>query len=188
MVRLRLSILALFLLAACTPLVNTVEGIVDDRSAGQVLDDNVIHTKIAANLANESGRLFLDVDTVVFQSRVMLTGAVKERGNFDTATRVANSVSGVREVINEIQVTDEGGFSATAADLTIETKLKVKLVGAGDAVRESNYRWKSVNGVVYLLGIAQDQAERDLVQALVKDTENVRRLVDHTRLRGEQPA
>ncbi len=187
MVRLRLSVLALFLLAACTPVVNTVEGIVDDRSAGQVLDDNVIHTKIAANLANESGRLFLDVDTVVFQGRVMLTGAVKERDNADVATRVANSIKGVREVINEVQVTDEGGFSATAADLTIETKLKVKLVGA-DAVRASNYRWKAVNGVVYLLGIAQDQAERERVLALVKDTENVRRLVDHTRLRGQQPA
>lgn len=187
MVRLRLSILALFFLAACTPVVNTVEGIVDDRSAGQVLDDNVIHTKIAANLANESGRLFLDVDTVVFQGRVMLTGAVKERDNSDAATRIANSVKGVREVINEVQVTQEGGFSTTASDLTIETKLKVKLVGA-DAVRESNYRWKSVNGVVYLLGIAQDQAERDRVLALVKDTEGVRRLVDHTRLRGQQPA
>lgn len=187
MVRLRLSILVLLLLAACTPVVNTVEGIVDDRSAGQILDDNVIHTKIAANLANESGRLFLDVDTVVFQGRVMLTGAVKQRESSDAATRIANSIKGVREVINEIQVTDDGGFSATAADLTIETKLKVKLVGA-DAVRESNYRWKSVNGVVYLLGIAQDQAERDRVLALVKDTENVRRLVDHTRLRGQQPA
>ena len=184
MFRLHFTITALLLLAACTPIVNTVEGIVDDRSAGQVLDDNVIHTKIAANLANQSGRLFLDVDTVVFQSRVMLTGAVKERGDFDTAAQVANSIGGVLEVINEIQVTDEGGFAATASDLTIETKLKVKLVGA-DAIRESNYRWKAVNGVVYLLGIAQDQAERDRVIALVKDTVGVRRITDHTRLRGQ---
>lgn len=184
MFRLRFTITALLLLTACTPIVNTVEGIVDDRSAGQVLDDNVIHTKIAANLANQSGRLFLDVDTVVFQSRVMLTGAVKQRSDFDTAAQVANSVGGVREVINEIQVTDDGGFAATASDLTIETKLKVKLVSA-DGVRASNYRWKAVNGVVYLLGIAQDQTERDIVLAQIKNTQGVRRIIDHTRLRGQ---
>ena len=177
MFRRTFTVALVLLLTACT-------GLVDDRSAGEVLDDSVINTRIDTALAQESGRLFVDVATTVFQGRVMLTGSVTSRDSADTAARIANGVSGVTQVINEIQVTDEGGFTATATDVTIETKLKVKLVAA-DNIRSANYRWRAVNGVVYLLGLAQDQTEHALVLATVKDTQGVKRVNDHTRLRGQ---
>ena len=177
MLRRAIAITTFLLLTACT-------GLVDDRSAGEVLDDSVINTRIDTALAQESGRLFVDVGTTVFQGRVMLTGSVAARDSADTAARIANGVPGVTQVINEIQVTDDGGFKATAADVTIEAKLKVKLVAA-EEIRSANYRWRSVNGIVYLLGLAQDQNEHALVLATVKDTQGVKRVIDHTRLLGQ---
>ncbi|MFQ5971691.1 MAG: BON domain-containing protein [Alphaproteobacteria bacterium] len=170
-------------LVACTPVLSTVESVADVRSAEEVVDDSVIHTRIATALARESGALFFGVETSVFQSRVMLTGAVKKRADYDAAARLANSVGGVREVVNELQVTDEGGFAAGVGDLTIETKLKAKLVG-DDEVHSANYRWKSVNGTVYFLGVALGRAELDRVFAAARDTEGVRKVVSHVQVRS----
>ncbi len=171
-----LILVAILGLTACS----AVESVVDDRSAGQVLDDNVIYAKISTNIARESGELYVDVSTNVFQGRVMLTGSVPDNASLDTAARLANSVTGVTEVINELQVTEDGGFKTSAKDLATETKLDAKLIAA-DNIKQSNYRWKVVHGVVYLLGLAQNQAELDLVLTVIKDTQGVDRVVTHVR-------
>ena len=129
-------------------------------------------------MARESADLYLNVSTNVFQGRVMLTGSVPDRDSYDTAARLANSVSGVTEVINELQVTEDGGFRATAKDLALEAKLSARLIRANN-IKQANYRWKAVNGVVYLLGLAQNQAELDLVLKVIKDTEGVDRVITY---------
>ncbi len=172
-----LLLAAILTLTAC----GAVESVVDDRSAGQVLDDNVIYTKISTGLVRESADLYLDVSTSVFQGRVMLTGSVPNRDSLDTSARVANAVAGVTEVINELQITEEGGFKSTAKDLAIEAKLEAKLIGATN-IKQSNYRWKSVHGIVYLLGLAQDQAELNRVLTVIKDTDGVDRVITHVKL------
>ena len=169
-----LFLVSILSLTAC----GAVESVVDDRSAGQVLDDNVIYAKIVTNIARESGELYFDVSTNVFQGRVMLTGSVSDTASFDTAARLANSVTGVTQVINELQVTQEGGFKTSAKDLAIETKLSAKLIAANN-IKQSNYRWKVVHGVVYLLGLAQNQDELNLVLTVIKDTEGVDRVITH---------
>lgn len=169
-----LLLASVLILGACS----AVESIIDDRSTGEVLDDNVIYTKISTAMARESAELYINVSTNVFQGRVMLTGSVPNRDNLDTAARLANAVSGVEEVINELQITDEGGFRATAKDLALETRLGAKLISA-DNIKQANYRWKAVHGVVYLLGLAQDQAELDLVLTVVKGMQGVDRVITH---------
>ena len=75
-------------------------------------------------------------------------------------------------------MTDEGGVGQSARDFWIEAKLKMKLLTA-DGVSSLNYRWRSVNGTVYLLGQARSQAELDQVIRLVRETDSVRGTVSH---------
>jgi osmotically-inducible protein OsmY len=179
-----LLILAGLALAACgaPPGVSTVARLAsEDRSTSQIADDNRILIAFNRAVASESGALFRDVSTDVYLGRVMLTGAVPQASAKARAEALARSVAGVTQVINEIQVTSEGGIGATANDLVIEQKLGVKLLGA-DGVRSVNFRYRAVNGTVYLFGRAHSQGELDKALAEARGTENVRRVVNHVRV------
>ncbi len=175
----RLLLLGVFMaLAAC----DLAQGVTDERSAGAVVDDNVIRGKLSVALLGESGDLFIDVSSSVFEGRVMLTGSVNDGAAFDQAARIANEIGGVAEVINELQIGEEGGFKTTASDVTIEGKLKAKLVQAD--VQSVNYRWRSVGGNVYIMGLAQDRAELERLLTIVRDTAGVRRIVTHVDIKA----
>ena len=76
----------------------------DDRSAGGVIDDATIKVKITAKILASEQNLFLDIDSTVIEGRVLLTGIVQNQETRIEAVRKVWEVSGVKEVINEIQV------------------------------------------------------------------------------------
>ncbi len=122
------------------------------------------------------------MNTNVYENRVMLTGSVETAGQKRRATLLVRGIKGVTKVINELQVTGDGTLTDTANDLWIETKLKARLVGA-NGVSSINYRWRSVNGVVYFIGVAQNRRELAEVVRLARDTSHVNKVVTHVRIK-----
>jgi osmotically-inducible protein OsmY len=153
------------------------------RTTAQITEDNRILVAFNRAVAGESGALFRDVSTDVYVTRVMLTGAVKEPRMKARAEELARGVQGVTQVINELQVTDQGGIGATANDLVIEQKLGVKYA-ADSEVDNGNFRVRAVNGTVYLFGRAYTQAELNKALAHARETDNVRRVVNHVRVQA----
>ena len=70
-----------------------------------------------------------------------------------------------------------------ARDTWITTQLKSKLTFDQD-VLAINYAIETVNGVVYLIGIAQNQAELERVVGHARDIEYVRNVITHVRVKG----
>ena len=120
----------------------------------------------------------MDANADVYQGQVMQTGSVKKTEDRRKAEELASEVKGVRQIFNEIQVTEEGDMGVAAKDFVIETKLKANLLLAR-RVTSINYRWRSVNGIVYFLGAARSQGELDKVLALARQTDGVRLVVSH---------
>jgi osmotically-inducible protein OsmY len=173
-------------LAACgaPPGISTAMRLATEaRTTSQITEDNRILVAFNRAVANESGALFRDVSTDVYVTRVMLTGAVKEPAMKARAEALARGIQGVTQVINELQVTDQGGIGATANDLVIEQKLGVKFA-ADTEVDGANFRTRAVNGTVYLFGRAYTQAELNKALAHARDTDNVRRVVNHVRVQA----
>jgi osmotically-inducible protein OsmY len=155
-----------------------------DRSMSQVVTDAEIVLDINKRLlASENQDLFFDVTTNVYEGRVMLTGSVRTARERQRAGALVNGLRGVRTVYNELQVTDAGGFKNTAHDVWISTKIRARLVAARN-IKSINFRWQTVNGVVYLIGRAEDRGELDRVLALIKDTEHVTGLIEHVAVDG----
>jgi osmotically-inducible protein OsmY len=149
----------------------------------QVATDVGLKIDINAKLLSNKYRdLFLDVNTNVYEDRVLLTGSVESVSDKRRATLLVRSIKGVKRVINELQVTDDGSLQETANDLWIETKLKARLVGA-KGVSSINYRWRSVNGVVYFIGVAQDREELAKVVRIARGTGHVNKVVTHVRIK-----
>ena len=152
-------------LAGCLPTATTlaIEGAYtasEERSLDDVVDDNVIKIELNKLLIEEGLGMFKDVGTVVYQGRVLLIGDAKEAADKTRAGEIGGQPEGVIEVLNEIQVTDEGGVMSVVNDIYIEKVIQADYLF--DAVIDSaNFRVRSVNGVVYLIGLAESQAELD---------------------------
>ncbi|MBI3507807.1 MAG: BON domain-containing protein [Proteobacteria bacterium] len=171
-------------LSACgaPPGVSTIARLAtEDRTASQITEDNRILIAFNRAVVGESGALFREVSTDVYLGRMMLTGAVPAAPAKVRAVQIARTIEGVHEVVDELQVTSAGGIGATAADLVIEQKIGAKLL-AESGIKSVNFRWRAVNGVAYLFGRAHGQAELDKAIALVRATDDVKRVVNHVRV------
>jgi osmotically-inducible protein OsmY len=146
-----------------------------DRTVYNVMDDYSIKSEITTAIVDEA--LILNVSTDLYQGMVMLTGAVKDEVDKRKAEKLVRQVKGVREVFNEIQVTTEGGLTATVKDLILENKLKAKLVFSA-GVSSINFRWRAVNSVIYFMGMAKSREELDRVIALAR-MDGVQKIVSH---------
>lgn len=180
-----LAVLVLALaLGACgaPPGLSTVARLAtEDRTAAQITEDNRILIAFNRAVAGESAALFRDVSTDVYLTRMMLTGAVAQPAAKARAVQIARGIEGVTQVVDELQVTSQGGIGATANDLVIEQKLGAKLL-AESGVKSVNLRWRAVNGTAYLFGRAHSQTELDRALAVVRSTDDVRRVVNHVRV------
>ena len=156
--------------------------VAQERSVATAIDDSKIQADIDKRLLEFDLDLFARVDIEVVESKVLLTGNVPEPRNRVDAARIAWRADGVAEVINEIEITDNSTLSDAARDAWITTKLRARIIGDRE-ISSVNYTIDTVNGAVYLMGIAQDQAELDRVVGHARDTNYVRRVVPHVRVK-----
>lgn len=183
--RLIAALAALLTLNACTSptgLIDAATTPAEDRSFADSSADAELKLTINKRFLDESGRLFVDVNTVVYEGRVLLTGKVDTQTAHDTAERIVQQTPNVREVINEIVVTTDRSFVSGVNDIAIEIKIKAQLVSTKD-IRSINYRWRSLAGTVYVIGVAQNSEELSAVLEVIRRIDGVRKVVNFARVR-----
>jgi osmotically-inducible protein OsmY len=158
--------------------------VAEERSVGTAVDDLTIRGELNHIFFQENIDLYQDVSFSVIEGRVLLKGSVPTPEDRVRALQLAWQADGVREVINEIQVTDESGLLDFARDTLISTQLKAKLLFDGD-VLSINYSVETVNGTVYIMGIAQNEAELERVMEYARDIGGVKRVVSHVVMKDD---
>jgi osmotically-inducible protein OsmY len=156
----------------------------EERGIRGAFSDTAIRARINELWLDHSAEMYQNVSLQVQEGRVLLTGKVKDPQMRLDAVRLAWQAQGVKEVINEIQVTEEGGFQSYARDTWISTQLKSKLL-IDRQVSSQNYSIETVGGVVYIMGIAKSQAELDRVTNHARNLSYVRRVVSYVKLRDD---
>ena len=191
----RLFFVLLFLLAplglgACTPVGVAIGAGATAATASQserglegTAKDIALKTEINHYLFQSNVDLFSAVGLSVDDGRVLLTGSVEKPDDRIEAARLAWKADGVREVINEIQVVDKSDILDKARDSWIETQLEAQLLFDG-SIQSINYDIDTVNGTVYIFGIAQDNAEQQRVVNHARNIKYVRNVVSYVRIRG----
>jgi osmotically-inducible protein OsmY len=183
--------LLLLALSACTPLGAVVGagatvgvGAAQDRGLRTAVSDTEIQTQVNAKWAGESLTMFNRLGTMVHEGRVLVTGRVDDDAMRAKALELASLVQGVTQVIDEVQVGPSGRTVDYGRDLWIIGQLRSKLTFDGN-VSGVNYVIDSVGGAVYLMGIAQNQAELDRVIGHARNQSYVRRVVSHVRIKDQ---
>jgi hypothetical protein len=124
------------------------------------------------------------VELSVREGKVLLTGQVDTVQRQIDAVRLVWTIGGVREVIDDTKIGKGSGFGGYASDAWITTKLKTALMFEGE-IHAINYTLKTVDGVVYLMGIAQNQKELERILEIARSTSGVKNIVSYVRLKGE---
>ena len=176
-------------LAACTPVgvvmgAGAAAGVAayQERGVDGVARDLRISSRILDSYARNNHALIKDISVEVYEGRALLTGQVETEAERAEAVRLAWAADGVTDVINEIHVTSEGGLLDTARDGWISARLEAKLT-FDKQVYAINYAIETVGGTVYLIGIAQNEAELERVKNHARSVEYVRRIVSHVRIK-----
>lgn len=74
------------------------------ESPGQYVDDTAITTKVKTAIFNEPTLKSAEINVETFKGRVQLSGFVSSRANIDRAVQVAQGVSGVTSVGNDMRL------------------------------------------------------------------------------------
>jgi osmotically-inducible protein OsmY len=98
------------------------------------------------------------------------------------AVRLVWTVKGVREVKDDIKVGHPETFSDYMRDAWMTSKLKWALV-MDERVGSINYSLRTVDRVIYLMGVAQNQKELDIVLQHAYEIPNVKNIVNYVVLK-----
>ena len=156
----------------------------EERGVTGTANDLAIATAVTALWIKYDPSLVRDLDMTVSEGRVLLTGTVATQARRLEAVRLAWRASGVKTVLNEIEVRRAGGIGGYARDGWITAQL-VSRLSFDRKVEYINYTVETVNRIVYVMGIAQDQAEIDRIATHARQVRYVRRVVSHVRLKND---
>ena len=122
------------------------------RSAGTVLDDEVIETRARDKLYGDPELVkTIHVNVTSYDRVVLLTGEALSEVLRDKAVDIVRNLDKVRRVHNEIRVKDLTPFKSRANDSWISTKIKTKMLTT-EGFDSSGIKVVTEEGVVFLMG------------------------------------
>ena len=163
-----LSIIILFL-QSCAPMIGTV-GMVSigaaskEKGIGTSINDSLIKTKISNLIFKFDKKLIADTKIFVNNGSVLFTGKVKNPNDKIQFTKLAWTIRGVREVNNEILVSDTSSIKNIARDIASLGEIRARIM-ADKSINSINYSIDVVNDKAYLCGVASSEIEMNLVKS-----------------------
>ena len=174
-------LLMAILLSGCTVAVigGTAAVVHDRRSVGNVIDDGGIEVSVKQKIYNDSAINKDDHIKVVSNNGiVLLVGETTTEKNRNSATDIAQSVNGVRQVHNELEVRFETSIGGRVDDSYLNTKVNTALltnnpVPGFDATR---INVTTVRDIAYLMGLVT-RADGEAVADVVRNVGGIAKVV-----------
>lgn len=130
-------------------------------------------------LQNNNLKDFGYYDIKVIEGRVMLTGIVFDA---QTKTYIVEKIvndSATRTLLNELEIRKKvRTTSMSMEDYVLEQNISSKLF-LKSKIKSLNYEISVIDGVAYVLGIAEDGSERQLLLDMISTVKGVKQVVSH---------
>ncbi len=170
---------ALMALSACAT--QPPKAVHANRTVGATLDDTSIQLALNRDMQRGLPGFVRTVGTEVREGRVLIVGTVATPEQRVQASNIAWQIRGVRDVVNELEVSQPQSALAYAGDARISNQMRLRLLTA-QSVTARNYDIETVNGTLYILGIASTKQELEHVAYLAATIAGVKRVVSHALL------
>jgi hyperosmotically inducible periplasmic protein len=145
------------------------------QSAGEVIDDSVLTSKVKLALIDDPITKAGQINVETYRGVVQLGGFVDNAQQKDQATKVARSVTGVKEVRNDLRVSTKPDATTGQAydDSMLTASVKTKLM------QDSETKAHQINvgtqqGVVQLTGFVDSTAMKTKAGEIARSVDGVK--------------
>jgi osmotically-inducible protein OsmY len=149
-----------------------------EKGLSTSVSDGIIEAKLIDRFIQNDASLATSIKKSVNNGSVLFTGSIGTIEQKVLATKLAWEIKGVREVVNELQVTEDISLRDTAKDLAASAQLRAALIG-DPKISSLNFSIDVVNGIVYLAGVASDDMEKERVIAYAQELRFAKKVVNY---------
>ena len=148
----------------------------DPRSLGTQIDDSIMQKNLQARLALTEKKYLLSISVKVLDGNIFLSGKVGEPEEKLKVIKMAWETKGARSVKSAITIRGQTTFKSTAKDVLITSQLRTALI-FNKLTKSTNYNIDTINGKVYIFGIAITGDEKKEVIKEAQDVYGVKEVI-----------
>jgi osmotically-inducible protein OsmY len=156
-----------------------------DKKFGDTITDSKIEVAVKKRLYGISAQLYSDVSVISDRGYVLLTGNVHNPDWVNIAEREAWATDGVIGVDNCLSFGEEISVAQAMKDGFITSSCRTSLL-CDSNINSVNYKIKTMNGTVYLLGMAKSEAELRLALSKIQAVSGVKKIVSYVSLQPKK--
>ena len=155
--------------------VTAVDLVKERRTAGTMLDDNLVEVSILKDIFTHKQLGGTHINPTALNGVVLLTGEVANKRQKAIAEQIANSYQSVSQVVNQLDLVGNSSLTSRANDSIITGKVKAALI-RDKRVDATNVKVVTERGTVYLMGIVSP-VEAETAVKIAQSTAGVTRII-----------
>ena len=134
----------------------------DPRTVGMQIDDSIMQKNLVGRLALTDKKYIINISPKVLDGNIYLSGKVDEPEEKLKIIKTAWETKGARSVQSTITIKGKSNFKSTAKDVLITSQLRTALI-FNKLTKASNYTIDTIEGKIYIFGIAMTKDEKEKV-------------------------
>ena len=185
-----LLIIILNLQSCAAPIIGGVGAIAFSSSAqekglGTSINDKVIYVKLRNAIYDWNPSVSENISISVDNGSILITGKLKKIETKVELTKVIWEINGVKEVNNQIQISEINNFKNIAKDLASLGEIKAKLM-ASKKLNSLNFSVDVVNNIAYISGIAASEEEVSIVTQIAQEARFIKEVQNFVKVNKDK--
>ena len=159
------SLLLILILTGCNSASQFGAGVnitFDPRTVGMQIDDTIMQKNLIGRLTLTDKKYIISISAKVLDGNIYLSGKVDEPEEKLKIIKMAWETKGVRSVQSTVTIKGNNNFKSTAKDILITSQLRTALI-FNKLTKATNYTIDTINGKIYIFGIAMTKKEKEKV-------------------------
>ena len=134
----------------------------DPRTVGMQIDDSIMQKNLIGRLTLTDKKYIISIGAKVLDGNIYLSGKVDEPEEKLKIIKMAWETKGARSVQSTVTIKGNNNFKSTAKDILITSQLRTALI-FNKLTKATNYTIDTINGKIYIFGIAMTKKEKEKV-------------------------
>ena len=134
----------------------------DPRTVGMQIDDSIMQKNLIGRLTLTDKKYIISITAKVLDGNIYLSGKVDEPEEKLKIIKMAWETKGARSVQSTVTIKGNNNFKSTAKDILITSQLRTALI-FNKLTKATNYTIDTINGKIYIFGIAMTKKEKEKV-------------------------
>ena len=148
----------------------------DPRTVGTQIDDSIMQKNLMARLTLSDKKYIIDISTKVIDGHIFLSGKVDEPEEKLKIIKMSWETKGARSVQSAVIIKGQTNFKNAAKDVLITSQLRTALI-FNKLTKSTNYTIDTINGKIYIFGIAMTKDEKKKVISEANEIHGVKEVV-----------